>query len=487
MHQRSLSNFVKLLSLLCSSGILTLHVYPLSSNDGVAPSIFRLPEAIDHEMTSRRDPGETKNQTLQLCENQIMLFLSKYTPPMLLDVAIRLSFFFKLLIRDTKAERVRGRLKHESTEDDAEERRAGEGGVDAGRAGASGTSGRGRGGLGVAGGGGQSGRGSGGGARGGDSGGDAVGGRGNDGGVDERGDGDAAGGSRRGRAGARRGARRGAGARARAAVLVDLDALPIARHVAVDVAAGRVLVGDLDVGDVHHVRSTLKGGLAAGPLNSAGRGRAAATAPVAKLQAHGGLGVVLAADRQGVVVAESADDVAVDDPLDALCVPVEGVSVEGGLRRRNADVLDTVVSSGVALAEEIGLHVRGVAADELPIDLVKIVGLEHDGRDDTLARRGLQLHIDTTEEEVEVGLDSRSLALLGNAELSTVGPVGDGRVSRSSERRVGRRALGEVCAEGRRVETRVSGASLLSWVAVREGLRHGDGKAGRNDGGSRRA
>ena len=72
------------------------------------------------------------------------------------------------------------------------------------------------------------------------------------------------------------------------------------------------------------------------------------------------------------------------------------------LRVVDGVVESAVVGGGIALAEVVGLGVRGVATHELPVNLVQVVGLEHDAADNTLARGGLHDDGDGAEEDVEV-------------------------------------------------------------------------------------
>jgi hypothetical protein len=46
---------------------------------------------------------------------------------------------------------------------------------------------------------------------------------------------------------------------------------------------------------------------------------------------------------------------------------------------------------------EVALNLAIVAADEFPVNLIEVIGLEDDGRNDALTRSGLHRHIDTAE------------------------------------------------------------------------------------------
>jgi hypothetical protein len=54
-----------------------------------------------------------------------------------------------------------------------------------------------------------------------------------------------------------------------------------------------------------------------------------------------------------------------------------------------------------------------------PVNLVKVVRLQHSSTDNTSAICSSHLNLDPTEEDIEVALDSRGIALLGDGELCT--------------------------------------------------------------------
>ena len=192
-----------------------------------------------------------------------------------------------------------------------------------------------------------------------------------------------------------------------------------------------------------------------------------------------------------ILVLQRPDQGAVDVPLQFLLRPCGCVVVEPVLRAAAAaaaagavTVVVVVVGhgiplgarngiGGIALAIVIVLHVRGVAADDLPVDLVEVVGLEHDGRDDPGPARRLHPHLHDPEEEVEFRLDGRGVALLVDRE---------GRPRRC---RVVDRPRREVPSAarlgGREVERVVGGeggvgrAGAVEWVAGCPGLGEGEG------------
>jgi len=147
----------------------------------------------------------------------------------------------------------------------------------------------------------------------------------------------------------------------RSAILVDLDAGAGTAAVSELVAAGGVVVGDLDSADQH-----VKGALGqvnetTSPFDSALRPAGLAADPVAQTEIHWGLGEVLSA--VGSIERKSAHRSAIDEPSDALWLPVNTVGVP--CRLRGCDIVEctTVVGRGVALAEVVALSTSLVVAD----------------------------------------------------------------------------------------------------------------------------
>jgi hypothetical protein len=195
--------------------------------------------------------------------------------------------------------------------------------------------------------------------------------------------------------------------------------------------------------------------------------------------------VYLATECDSISVLELTDDSTIDYPLQSLGGPVERVSVPGLLSVLDVVLDHAIVRSSVTLAEEVGLDLVVNATEELPVDFVKIITLKDDGADDTLARRGLHGDVDTAEEEVEVALDGRRLALLRDAELRALVVVGDGGVSRLGPAGVGLRVSREVGREAGRVKGDILGTGLLHRVARSGSLSVGGGECGEDGRGQR--
>ena len=136
--------------------------------------------------------------------------------------------------------------------------------------------------------------------------------------------------------------------------------------------------------------------------------------------------------------------------------------------------------SRIPLAVIIILHMRGVAPDNLPIDLIQVIGLQHDGRDDSLARRGLHPHLHDPEEQVEFRLDGGGVAFLVDGEG---GARGGGVVDRPRGEVPGVAGLGGGEVEGVvGGEGGVGGAGAVEWVAGCPGLGESEGEEQRQEG-----
>lgn len=173
-----------------------------------------------------------------------------------------------------------------------------------------------------------------------------------------------------------RGGRRAVAAVVAAVTKLDLDALPAAAVVAVDVlldALGGRGIGTsvVDNGDalvVSEERSLGEIGVATGPLDGALRSILAASNPGSKLDLHRGLGETSSATL-GVGSVQGTDDVVVDQPGDTLRSPLNRVGVERSKRVGDGVESTTVVGGSVALAEVVGLSLGVVASNPLPVDL----------------------------------------------------------------------------------------------------------------------
>lgn len=122
-----------------------------------------------------------------------------------------------------------------------------------------------------------------------------------------------------------------------------------------------------------------------------------------------------------VVWLQCPDKIAVERPRDSVLGVLHGVGVEIVQRRAVHVVVDaSVVSGGAAFGEPVGLELVGITAKQLDVDLVQVVALEIEGRDDTLSLGGLHHHLDLAEHDVEVGLDGRVVKALGDFQLQAI-------------------------------------------------------------------
>ena len=110
----------------------------------------------------------------------------------------------------------------------------------------------------------------------------------------------------------------------------------------------------------------------------------------------------------------------------------------------------------VTLSEVVGLDLLGIGTDPLPVDLIEIIGLEHERGHDALAVGRLHDDLDAAEEEVPVRLDGGCHLLVSDVELDTIGGVLQGGAGEGGE--VLGRTAGEVDGLGG-TESDVIGAS----------------------------
>lgn len=122
----------------------------------------------------------------------------------------------------------------------------------------------------------------------------------------------------------------------------------------------------------------------------------------------------------GVGGEQSADDGAVDDPVDLVLGPLNGVGVGAGERSIDGVESTTVVGGGVALAEVVGLDLLVVTANPLQVDLIEIIGLENSAGNNTSTLGSLNGDIDTAEHDILVGLDGGGVGSLLDLEDGTL-------------------------------------------------------------------
>lgn len=230
---------------------------------------------------------------------------------------------------------------------------------------------------------------------------------------------------------------------------LDLDALvgtirTIGPHVLLSIGGtvGVVLDGHFLV--VANGRALGEVGQATSPLDGTLGSLRVTGDPGTKLELAGSLRE--SGSALGVGVLELTNQVAINDPVNVVLRPLEGVGVSGGLRVADGREAATVEGRVVTLAEVVGLDIRGVAAYPLPVDLVAVIGLEDDTGHNTFAGRGGQLHVDLAEEDVLGARDGRGLGLLLHAEGSALAAVGE--LGAIGYLEVLARALGEIDDDG---------------------------------------
>lgn len=187
--------------------------------------------------------------------------------------------------------------------------------------------------------------------------------------------------------------------------------------------------------------------------------------PQAKTDLHRALGVLVVGSL-AVGRFQGTHDLAVKQPGQGSGSPIQGVSVESSHGAADSRTGGVIVGSRNCFAKIVGLHNGVIGAAPFPVNLIEIVGEEHDTADNAAARSSLSNDIDATEEKVPVGPHGGCIALFEEADLgailSAIGIVchifiiGQGPVAGLSATRSG----GEVDAVAGGTETRSRRAGL---------------------------
>lgn len=122
------------------------------------------------------------------------------------------------------------------------------------------------------------------------------------------------------------------------------------------------------------------------------------------------------------VVGQGSDRVVVNQPDQAILVPIKTILVDCGIGIRDVFVGAAIPSGDYAFAKVICLdqiRLAEAAAAPFPVNLVKVIGDENDTADDARARRCLSPDIDFAKEEEEIGHHLRSITVLAKDDLST--------------------------------------------------------------------
>lgn len=203
----------------------------------------------------------------------------------------------------------------------------------------------------------------------------------------------------------------------------------------IDLADGSIVVALLL--DVLAVPVNLTTGPVDGTLGVAGL----AGGPERHLQARGGLGVLVAVGSRvpGVGLLQGALDLAVDDPLGLIGLPVDlvGVPVVKGILVADGGVA-AVVPVEDTLPVVVGLNRSQVGTNPLVINLILDVGEQDESGHDTLAAGRLDLAANLAVPDVVVvgeestdgvlGHGHEQVAILGLGETA-VGPVGSAGIA----------------------------------------------------------
>lgn len=179
------------------------------------------------------------------------------------------------------------------------------------------------------------------------------------------------------------------------------DASPGAALVGPGVEVGWVGIGDFDALDVETIATSWR------------RDRCLPSTPgvvvvwvpgipQAKTDLHGALRVLVVGSL-AIGGFQGTHHLAVKQPGNGSRRPINGVGVESCHGAADSRAGRVVVGPRDCLAKIIGLHDGVIRAAPLPINLIEIVGEEHDTADDAAARSSLSNNINATEQKVPIG------------------------------------------------------------------------------------
>lgn len=124
------------------------------------------------------------------------------------------------------------------------------------------------------------------------------------------------------------------------------------------------------------------------------------------------------------LVLESTYNLAVNEPVNLLRLPVIRICVEFALGVIGSSLLGTpVVIPSDALSEIIGLHEALVLAKivtrPFKIEFVFVITHENTASDEAIAGGSLEFNVDTTEHKIILGPDVGSIVTFDEGEIST--------------------------------------------------------------------
>lgn len=122
--------------------------------------------------------------------------------------------------------------------------------------------------------------------------------------------------------------------------------------------------------------------------------------PVAHLNTHGSLRVVLSTKSDGIAVVEGSDEGTIDVPLCRCCGPCDAVVVVCFNGCGDILVDCSVVGCGVTLSEEVGFDGVVISTKPFPVYLVEVIRFEDERADDSGSRCSFQEDVDLAEEDV---------------------------------------------------------------------------------------
>lgn len=220
-----------------------------------------------------------------------------------------------------------------------------------------------------------------------------------------------------------------------------MNGLPSSALIRVFVLRSGGIIRHGDRFHVHAERTSRIVGHTTGPLNRALGIARVSTSPGPNLDPHGRLGVLICVSRLG---SEGAYGDTINLPDDMVGCPVNCIGMEGIVVVWGRVGNTPVIGHGVSLSEIVGLHLVVIPAQELPVDLVQIIRLQHCAAYNPRSRSRLYNVLDMTKHDIKIRRDQRRVPLLSDGEHCSLAVVR----WRSAGGPILRGALGKVISRG---------------------------------------
>jgi len=122
----------------------------------------------------------------------------------------------------------------------------------------------------------------------------------------------------------------------------------------------------------------------------------------------------------GVVIRQVANFLAINEPLDIVLGPVDGVFVPSSDSGSHGVVDGTVIGGNIAFAKEVALNGGIGTSKPLPVNLIEVIGFEDETADDTSSWGRLHVDGNLAEHDIFGCAHGRGANLGRNLEVGTV-------------------------------------------------------------------